>query len=134
MHIKEVKYGDSILARYVPADAWSDGLGFYSLDEEFVQVGSWTYSKGKELTRHIHNQVDRSVSRTQEVLYIKEGSVRAKIFNLQEEFIDEIILNKGDTLILLNSGHGYEILEDNTQVLEIKNGPYLGANVDRRRF
>jgi len=39
-----------------------------------------------------------------------------------------------ETLILLKGGHGYEILEDGTRVLEVKNGPYPGAEVDRRRL
>ncbi len=134
MEIREIKYDNLVLARYVPSEAWSEGLGFYSNDEEFVQVGSWQYNKGKELLKHIHNQVERSVDRTQEVLYIRRGSIKAKIYTLDEVFVEELTVKQGDTLILLNSGHGYEILEDGTQVLEIKNGPYLGAERDRRRF
>ena len=134
MEIREIKYDNLVLARYVPSEAWSEGLGFYSNDEEFVQVGSWQYNKGKELLKHIHNQVERSVDRTQEVLYIRRGSIKAKIYTLDEVFVEELTVKQGDTLILLNSGHGYEILEDGTQVLEIKNGPYLGADRDRRRF
>jgi len=53
---------------------------------------------------------------------------------LNEKFIEKIEVSEGEILILLNSGHGYKILEDNTKVIEIKNGPYLGAEVDRRRF
>lgn len=134
MEIREIKYDNLVLARYVPSEAWSEGLGFYSNDEEFVQVGSWQYNKGKELLKHIHNQVERSVDRTQEVLYIRRGSIKARIYTLDEVFVEELTVKQGDTLILLNSGHGYEILEDGTQVLEIKNGPYLGAERDRRRF
>lgn len=134
MGIKEIKYNNEILARHIPSDAWAEGLGFYSNDEEFIQVGSWQYNKGKELLKHIHNPVERSVLRTQEVLYIRKGSIKAQIYSLDETLVDVIIANEGDTLILLNSGHGYEILQDNTQVLEIKNGPYLGADIDRRRF
>jgi len=134
MEIREIKHNGEILARHIPSEAWADGLGFYSNDDEFIQVGSWQYNKGKELLKHIHNQVNREVVRTQEVLYIKRGSIKAKIYSLEEEFVEELIANQGDTLILLNSGHGYEILQDNTQVLEIKNGPYLGAEIDRRRF
>jgi len=134
MEIREIKYDNLVLARYVPSEAWSEGLGFYSNDEEFVQVGSWQYNKGKELLKHIHNQVERSVDRTQEVLYIRRGSIKARIYTLDEVFVEELTVKQGDTLILLNSGHGYEILEDGTQVLEIKNGPYLGADRDRRRF
>lgn len=134
MEIKEIKYNEEILARHIPSEAWASGLGFYSNDEEFIQVGSWQYDKGKELLKHIHNPIERTVIRTQEVLYIKKGSIKAQIFSLDEILIDEIIAKEGDTVILLNSGHGYTILENNTQVLEIKNGPYLGADIDRRRF
>jgi len=134
MKVKEIIHNGEVLARHIPADAWEAGLGFYSKDEEFIQVGTWQYDEGKELLRHIHNPVERSIIRTQEVLYIKKGSIKAKIYTLDEVFVDELIVNEGDTLILLNSGHGYRILEDKTQVIEIKNGPYLGAEVDRRRF
>jgi hypothetical protein len=41
---------------------------------------------------------------------------------------------QGDVLALFNGGHGYEVLEDNTRVLEVKNGPYLGPEVDRRKI
>ena len=46
----------------------------------------------------------------------------------------EIIVSQGEVIILLRGAHGYEILEDNTQVLEFKNGPYLGAEIDRKRI
>ena len=42
--------------------------------------------------------------------------------------------SEGDILILLTGGHGYEILTEGTQVLEVKNGPYVGAEADRRRL
>ena len=134
MGIKEIRHKGGLLARYIPSGAWIDGLGFYSNDEEYIQVGSWQYNKGKELHKHIHNEVERTVIRTQEVLYVKKGSIKAQIFSLDEEMVEEIIAHEGDCIILLNSGHGYQILQDNTQVLEIKNGPYLGADIDRRRF
>jgi hypothetical protein len=133
--VVEIKEGDLVLARHIPASkAWSDGLSFFSQDEEFIQVGIWGYDKGKELRAHIHNEVKREVLWTQEVLFVKQGKVRANIFNTQEEKVAEMEVNSGDIIILLRGGHGYDILEDGTQVLEIKNGPYVGPNLDRRRF
>ena len=41
---------------------------------------------------------------------------------------------EGDVVVLLWGGHGYSVLEDNTQVLEVKTGPYVGAELDRRRI
>jgi hypothetical protein len=134
MKINEITCHGEVLARHIPSEAWAEGLGFYSKDEEFIQVGSWQYNTGKSLLRHIHNPVERIVNRTQEVLYIKKGSIKAQIYSLDEQLISELIIKEGEVLILLNCGHGYEILQDNTQVLEIKNGPYSGADIDRRRF
>lgn len=135
MTIKEVKEGDSVLARYIPAtEAWRDGLNFFSPDEDYVQVGSWCYEEGKQLLAHQHNRVERTVPWTQEVLYIRQGRVRVKIYNSQSELVDQWDAVSGDIVILLRGGHGYEILENGTQVLEVKNGPYVGAEKDRRRL
>jgi len=48
--------------------------------------------------------------------------------------VAELVIGTGDVAILLRGGHGYEILEDGTEVLEVKNGPYVGADRDRRRL
>lgn len=133
MGVKTIKVGDTILARVISSD-WKDGLSFYSDHGDFVQVGTWRYNGGKELPAHIHNQVERNVQRTQEVLYIRKGKIDASIYDEDRNFVESIHVNEGETLILIHGGHGYKILEDDTQVLEIKNGPYLGADVDRKRI
>ena len=135
MAITEIKEGELILARHIPeTDAWSDGLRFFSPDDDYEQVGTWGYAKGKVLLAHTHNEVVREVLWTQEVLYIRRGRIRADIFNTQDQKIAELFAGAGDILVLLRGGHGYEILEDGTQVLEVKNGPYVGADADRRRL
>ena len=123
-----------VLARYISGDSWTDGLGFYSNDFDFVQVGTWKYNKDKELLAHIHKQVVRSITHTQEVLFVRKGKIKASIYKPDKSFLQDIIATEGDILILLNGGHSYTILEDNTMVLEIKNGPYPGPTVDRERF
>lgn len=133
--ILEIKEGDLVLARHIPAAAaWRDGLNFFSQDEDFIQVGIWGYGAGKELKAHIHNEVKREVLWTQEVLFVRSGKLRANIFDTSERKVCELEVNVGDVIILLRGGHGYDILEAGTQVLEIKNGPYVGPERDRRRL
>jgi uncharacterized protein YjlB len=133
--VVEVKEGDLVLARHVPADAaWGEGLNFFSSDSDFIQVGVWGYGAGKELKAHIHNEVRREVLWTQEVLFVRRGRIRANIFDTREQKLAELEVEAGDVIILLRGGHGYDILEDGTEVLEIKNGPYVGADLDRRRL
>jgi hypothetical protein len=68
------------------------------------------------------------------VLLVRKGKIRASIYDTHEVLVEQIDVSEGDIIILLRGGHGYEILENNTQVLEIKNGPYVGADADRRRL
>jgi hypothetical protein len=133
--VVEVREGDVVLARHVPASvAWKDGLSFFSQDSEFIQVGVWGYDAGKQLKAHIHNEVTREVFWTQEVLYVRRGRIRANIFNQAGEPLTTLDVHEGDIIALLRGGHGYDILEPGTQVLEVKNGPYVGPDLDRRRL
>lgn len=134
MKVKEFKDKGVVVARHIPSDQWKEGLSFFSNDKEFIQAGTWNYPKGKELLAHIHNKIPRTINRTQEVVYVRKGRIRATIYSLKGKNIDTCIVKTGDMLILLSCGHGYTILESGTQVLEVKNGPYLGAEIDRKRI
>ena len=132
----EIKKDGKVLARHIKAsEAWgNENLHFFSEDQEYIQAGSWNYDKGKKLLAHKHNEIERSVLFTQEVIYIKSGSLQAFIYDDDSNLVEEFTAYKDELLIMLSGGHGYEVLEDDTKVLEIKNGPYLGAEVDRNRL
>ncbi|MCK4358322.1 MAG: hypothetical protein KAW92_06205 [Candidatus Cloacimonetes bacterium] len=134
MSVRIYKKDDIVFAKHISMDDFKEGLAFFSDDNDFLQVGTWNYPAGKELLAHNHNIVERNVNRTQEVLFIRKGRILAEIYNEDDKKIDSFEAQEGDIVILLNGGHGYKILEDNTQVLEIKNGPYLGPEKDRRRI
>ena len=50
---------------------------------------------------------------------------RLDIFNDDQQLIATRELRTGDVVILVNGGHGFRMQED-TVLLEIKQGPYLG--------
>jgi len=131
----EIIKDDMVLARHITAEDIKPGLNFYSEDKEYIQVGIWGhYEQGKELKAHIHNKIERISDRTYEVLYVIKGALSADIYDMDENKVETLAVKQGEILVLLNSGHGYTILEDDTTVLEVKNGPYPGAEADRRRF
>ena len=113
---------------------WEKGLNFITPDELFVQVGSWWYDAGKKLDSHIHKEFDRVATRTQETIYVKQGSVKVLLFTENEEFIQEYVLYQGDLAVFGYGGHGYEILEDDTQIIESKNGPFISVDKDKHKF
>lgn len=133
--MREIKKNGVVLARHITPEDIKPGLNFFSRDEEFIQVGVWGhYEKGKELKAHIHNTVERTANRTYEALYVIKGSLKAIIYDMNEAPVETLQVKQGEILVLLESGHGYFIEEEDTTVLEIKNGPYLGAETDRRRI
>lgn len=134
MKMEKITDGDLNLAIVIRNTDWEEGLDFASSDGDYQQVGTWVYKKGKKLNPHIHLIESREVLRTQEVIFIRDGRIKANIYTENEKFLKSIELGKGDVIILLAGGHGYEILEDNTRVLEVKNGPYLGPDKDRKRI
>ena len=57
--------------------------------------------------------------------------VRWKIPNPKED-LESRVLNSGDIILLASGGHGFEMLE-NTEIIEVKQGPFAGE-VDKTRF
>jgi hypothetical protein len=134
MNTEKIIDKNLILAVIARDENWEKGLNFISEENDFVQVGFWGYDKSQKLSAHTHLNFAREVLKTQEVIFVKQGKMKADIFTEEGILLKSVELFAGDTAIFLNGGHGYEILEDNTKVLEIKNGPYVGPEKDRKRI
>ncbi len=132
--MKEVDCNGRKLAIKIERDDIRPGLNFFTGKEEFLQLGAWRYDRGKELAVHNHNRVPRQSDRTQECVVVLKGRLRASIFSEDDDLLEEITVGAGEALLLLAGGHGYAIEEEDTIVLELKNGPYPGADLDRRRL
>jgi mannose-6-phosphate isomerase-like protein (cupin superfamily) len=81
---------------------------------------------------HVHNPVQREVFYTKEVLFIKSGKVRVDFYDEDRNYLKSTILEVGDVILLAYGGHGFEMLED-TEMIEVKQGPYAGDQ-DKTRF
>ena len=126
--LKRIERDGILYAFYLRSGDWGEGLNFISDDDDFIQVGLWNYQADKKLGPHRHVTNERKISSTQEVIFVKRGSLKAIIFDENDQPIESITLGSGDLLVALFGGHGYRILEDGTQVLEVKNGPFTGLD------
>ena len=132
--MKEFIYNEKVIARLIEPDDWKDGLSFFSNDAEFIQVGTWSYSKGKQIQNHVHNEFPRTAYLTCEAIYMVSGIMKVDLYTMDKMFVESFEAKQGDIVVLLEAGHGFEILEDNTKVLEIKNGPFMGVDIDKEKF
>lgn len=129
-----IKHKGQIISIIYREKDWVKGLNFITPDDHFIQVGSWWYDEGKILDSHVHKSFDRVASITQETIYVKQGSVRVLLYTNDFEFLQDYILYEGDLAVFGYGGHGYEILEDDTQIIESKNGPFTGVEQDKIKF
>ena len=132
--MKTFEFNDQILSILYRDSDWVEWLNFITPNEMFVQVGSWWYDKGKVLARHVHKDFERTAIRTQEAVYVKHVSMRVDLYSDQLEHLESFVMYEGDLAVFAYGGHGYEILEDGTKVIETKNGPFLDVETDKTKF
>ncbi len=133
--MREIVKNGKILARHITPEDIRPGLISLTNDDEFLQVVVWGhYEKGKYLQDHWHNEFERTAKRTYEAVYVVKGAIEARLFDLGLEHVETLTVRQGEMLILLESAHGYTILDEDTTVLEIKNGPFMGVEKDKTKF
>jgi len=122
----------SVLAIIIRANYHNEGISFFTPGDFSQQLGYMNRAKGYLIEPHVHNLVERKVTLTQEVLYIKLGKVRVDFYNEEQTYLESRIVETGDVILLAAGGHGFEMLED-SEMIEIKQGPYCGDE-DKIRF
>lgn len=101
-------------------------------ENEFLQLAILKLDKGKTFVphKHIFKEVP-AMSIAQESWVVITGSVKVIFYDIDDKIIATDILGPGDLSITLAGGHNYEILEEDTLVLEYKTGPYYGQELDK---
>ena len=129
--MKPIHYKGEVVAIFHKQNEWKDGLDFLTQDGAFIQAGTWKYNKNKVLKAHRHKINPRTINQTQEVFILLSGRMRVDFYDEDNKIFLQEELAAGDLGIILNIGHGYCILEDNTRVLEVKPGPFTSVGDDK---
>ena len=123
---------NEILAIIIPADFSKEGIEFFTPDNFSQQLAYMNRPEGYEIDPHIHNKVERNVFYTQETLFIRKGSVQVDFYTQRKEYLISKVLKTGDVILLAAGGHGFTMLEQ-TEMIEVKQGPFAGEK-DKIRF
>ncbi len=130
--IEKIIHDHLLLAIIIFKNFKADGIAFFTPDDFSQQLGYMNRPKGYVISPHVHNLIPRTVILTQEVLFIKSGKVRVDFYDKQKNYVESRILSEGDVILLADGGHGFQILEQ-SEIIEVKQGPYCGEN-DKVRF
>jgi cupin fold WbuC family metalloprotein len=100
--------------------------------QEFLQIASFQLMKDQTFKPHKHIKKLVAHDITQESWIIIQGSVEAILYDIDDTILERVKLRAGDLSITFRGGHNYLCLEDNTLVIEVKDGPYLGQSMDKK--
>ena len=123
---------NNVLAIIIRNEYDKQGISFITPDDYSQQLAYMHHPRGHVILPHIHNLVKREILYTKEVLLIKSGRLRCDFYSDEKKYLKSVIAEKGDVVLLVSGGHGFECLEE-TQMIEVKQGPYAGEN-DKVRF
>lgn len=100
-----------------------NGIKFFTPSNFSQQLGYMSRPKNYIIKPHKHRKVKRSVSFTQEVLFVKSGKVEVSFYNHRNVVFKKVLLLSGDIILLANGGHSFKMLKK-TEMIEVKQGPY----------
>jgi hypothetical protein len=125
--IEQITDNGSIVATIIKAGFTKKGEQFFTPSEFSQQLGYMNRPKGYRVEAHTHKQIQQKVVLTHEVLYVKSGMIKVGLFTDSFRFIKECILTQGDIILLASGGHSVEMVED-SEIIEVKQGPYSEEN------
>lgn len=98
---------------------------------EGLQVAAFRLPKGRTFQAHRHIPRERTIPQTQETWIVLSGRVLVKYYDTDGQPLSQAVLCAGDCSITLDGGHNYESLENWTDVVEVKLGPFVGVSEDK---
>lgn len=130
--IEHISHDKTHLAIIIRNDFSKKGIEFFTSDKNPLQLGYMNREKDFVIAPHTHNKVERKINETHEVLIIKSGKIRIDFYTTEKKYLKSTNANIGDVILLTDGGHGFKMLEE-SEIIEVKQGPYIG-DLDKQRF
>ena len=130
--LEHITHNNQTIAIIIYHTFTKDGIEFFTPGDFSQQVGYMKHVAGDVIQEHVHILHCREIRYTQETLFIRKGMVRIDFYSDNKEFLTSRELTTGDVILLASGGHGFEFLEE-TEMIEVKQGPYCGDQ-DKVRF
>jgi mannose-6-phosphate isomerase-like protein (cupin superfamily) len=130
--IETITHESRQLAIILRREYRQEGIRFFTPADFSQQLAYMNRPQGYVIAPHVHNPVRREVQYTKEVLFLRSGRVRVDFYDEAQVYLHSTVLNAGDVILLAYGGHGFTMLED-SEIIEVKQGPYAGE-ADKTRF
>ena len=131
-NVEVISTNGKTLCYVIRAKIHPEKTTFITPPDNKQQVGFIVYPKGSVIARHSHRQLERHIIGMAEVLVVRSGHCQIEVYDDDRAMVALRDLYTNDVVLMVGGGHGFRVIED-TVLLEIKQGPYLGVD-DKELF
>lgn len=130
LNVERIEKDGELLAIVLRSTDSDSPVEFVTPKEFSLQLGVHIRKKDDYVKAHEHipfgNLKDFPV---QDILIIKKGKVAVGLY-YRGKFYKDIVLSEGE-IVLISTGHNVKFLKD-TEMVEIKQGPYRGKEFEKK--
>ena len=124
------KYGQTLAMLLSPKDYLQHSKKLFFTDaRDSLQVGSLFFAGGSNVAPHRHRVRDGTGEPMEVILVLCGGGV-VSVYDTEGALAESFVVGTGDIVIQMKGGHSFEWSNDTT-ILEVKLGPYVGRDGDK---
>lgn len=129
MAIEVIEHDGIRYAEIIWANTRVERTRFFSPESSF-QFGLLAHEAGYQEPAHYHQEFERLVKDLQQMFVVQRGIVAVQLFDDLGSLIKEVVLNAGDSIVLIHGAHAIRVIED-MQCISVKQGPFMGDAFDK---
>ena len=122
--------GTALLAEILRSGVEVESTTFFSNESAQLQIGVMSHKSGFIEPPHTHPVVERGKCPTQQFFIVTRGIVFVDFYTQSGERDFEVMLEVGDSILILDGIHSIRIIE-NSRCVTLKQGPFMGIDNDR---
>jgi len=130
MSIEIIEHAGKRYAEIIRSDVTVDKSTFFSPADSSFQFGLLAHQAGYVEPAHYHRPFAREINDLQQMFIVQRGRVRVKLYDDDGKHLRSVIVTPGDAIVLIHGVHAIEALED-MQAISVKQGPFLGVEMDK---
>ncbi|MFB3764912.1 MAG: hypothetical protein ACE14P_06640 [Methanotrichaceae archaeon] len=130
MAIESIEYNGIRYAEIIWSDTQVKRTTFFSPPESSFQFGLLAHEAGFKEPPHTHRAIKRTIEDLQQMFVVQRGVVAVQLYSDEGKLLREVVLRKGDAIVLIHGIHALKVIED-MQCISVKQGPFMGTEKDK---
>ena len=107
----------------------NEQAGFLTSAEDPLQIAVHNFKTGQAIDLHSHNNIKKTTDSTIEAWFVLRGKMEITLAD-GEDFETRLMVGSNTLVIRYAGFHALEARSEDCLVLEFRNGPYLGKEIE----